>query len=121
VLDRGHMIAEGTSAELKRQVAGRTLVLYLADPKQISRASEELRGMGAATPDVREEQGERVLALEVGEDISLAAQAIRRLGDAGLELADLRLQQPTLDEVFFALTGQAPAAHANGDREQDSR
>ena len=109
VIDRGRLIAEGSAAELKANVGGDLLELRPADPDEVERAAEALRGDGSRDGEVEivGEGAERRIELAVGEDAEAAADAIRRLGEAGVTLADINLHRPSLDQVFFALTDEA--------------
>ncbi|MCA1711389.1 MAG: ATP-binding cassette domain-containing protein [Actinobacteria bacterium] len=101
VIDRGKVIAEGTSDSLKDEVGGSVLVVRTADPAQVELARETLSRYGevADTPG-----GE----LQVqGGSIALVRKAATALGKAGVEVTDLGLRRPTLDDVFLSLTGHA--------------
>jgi daunorubicin resistance ABC transporter ATP-binding subunit len=108
VIDRGRLIASGSPAELKEQVGGQVLELRPASPEALGRAAEALKGVTDGPPEVHDDEAGGAVVLAVGENTSLVALAIRRLDDAGVAIADLRLHKPTLDDVFFALTGAAP-------------
>jgi ABC-2 type transport system ATP-binding protein len=105
VVDHGRVIAEGTSRELKRSVGGRTLHLQLVSPEQVDGARALLaETMGdevhAAAADPL------TLSARVTRDDQVPA-ALSALDRAGMALAEFSLAQPTLDDVFFALTGHA--------------
>jgi ABC-2 type transport system ATP-binding protein len=108
VIDHGKVIAEGTPAQLKASVGSATLHVRLLDPAD-------------------RDEAERILASELGsahaeadpaalsapcEDASRAGAALARLSDAGLDVGAFSLAQPSLDEVFLALTGR-PAEDAD--------
>ncbi|MCZ2857878.1 ATP-binding cassette domain-containing protein [Blastococcus sp. VKM Ac-2987] len=99
VLDGGRLVAEGTSAELKRLVPGGSLRLQFTDRRPLDAAARVLRG---ATVDAD------ALALEVPSDGSVRAlrDVLARLDDAAAEVANLTVHQPDLDDVFLALTGR---------------
>jgi ABC-2 type transport system ATP-binding protein len=109
VIDRGNVIAEGTPDELKAQVGGEMLELHPLDDGKLELALAAVRELGPAELEVAGDGTGRHVALTVGRDTSLIAAAVRRLDDAGVELVDLRLRRPTLDDVFLALTGHAAA------------
>lgn len=108
VIDHGRLIAEGTSRELKASVGGRSLHLRLADPAQRAQATAVLRtclgeahaGADAGSLSVQVDRDERVPA------------ALAALASAGVPVAEFNLAQPSLDDVFFALTGRPAAADA---------
>jgi daunorubicin resistance ABC transporter ATP-binding subunit len=114
VIDRGRLIASGAPVELKRQVGGQVLELRPASSHDPARAARALDGLGDRSPEVRD--GDIVLG--VGDDTALVAAAIRRLDDAGIAIEDLRLKSPTLVDVFFALTGEAPPTEQSPDRKE---
>lgn len=118
VIDHGRVIAEGSAAELKAEVGGQVLNLRLADPGDIERASRLVAEMAGATPDVVERQGEVRLHVPIGQDHGLLATIVRRLAEADVGITDLDLHRPSLDDVFFALTG-APAEPEGAEEAQE--
>jgi ABC-2 type transport system ATP-binding protein len=109
VIDHGRLIAEGTADELKDRLGGDVLHLRTVDVRDAQRAAEALEpvGSGPATADAAGE-----VTVSVANGPSDLVEAVRRLDAAGVELADLGLRRPSLDDVFLALTGQAPAPDA---------
>ncbi|HYE57629.1 MAG TPA: ATP-binding cassette domain-containing protein, partial [Rhodothermales bacterium] len=104
VIDHGRVIAEGTSAELKASVGTGVLHVRLTDPERRAAARQVLvETLGLA---VHDEPDPRALAVQLA-DPDRAVVALGALQDAGLALSDFSLGQPSLDEVFFALTGHA--------------
>lgn len=102
VIDRGKVIAEGTSAELKAEVALSTLHVRLLDPDQRGEAERILtRVLGEPAHADTDPSGVSVAV----PDADRAAVAIGELAQAGLPVAGFSLGQPSLDEVFLALTG----------------
>jgi daunorubicin resistance ABC transporter ATP-binding subunit len=101
VLDRGRIIAEGTSAELKAQVGGGQLRLLPADTADAQRLISAMTGLTAAQPSVDGATGEVALG---DADPGVLAEALRRADSAGVALADVALSRPTLDDVFLSLT-----------------
>ncbi|MFG1650834.1 ATP-binding cassette domain-containing protein [Micromonospora sp. NPDC049275] len=108
VVDHGRVIAEGTPGELKSSVGSGTVHLRLRDPGQRPQAELVLR----EALDVPVQLAADPVALtarvgEAGSDLDASAQAARALGDlarAGIVVDDFSLGQPSLDEVFLALT-----------------
>jgi ABC-2 type transport system ATP-binding protein len=98
VLDHGHIVAEGTPAELKRRIPGGHVRLQFADVRELDTAARIL-GSAASDPDS--------LTLTVPNDGSRRAlkALLDRLDDADLETEALTVHTPDLDDVFFALTG----------------
>lgn len=103
VIDRGAVIAQGTSTELKAQVGSGSLLVRVLDPADRP-AARAILERELAVP-VREEADPSALTATIARpDPALAA--IADLRAAGVELAQFSLGQPTLDEVFLALTGR---------------
>jgi daunorubicin resistance ABC transporter ATP-binding subunit len=114
VIDHGRVIAEGTANELKARVGGQLLELRVADPARLEDAAATLRELAPNGVELQGEDAHRLLTVAVGEDVALTAAAIRRLDEAGVALADFELRRPSLDEVFFSLTG-----HTAGDGSEE--
>ncbi|BFU45259.1 ATP-binding cassette domain-containing protein [Krasilnikovia sp. MM14-A1004] len=99
VLDRGRVVAEGTAEELKRRIPGGHVRLRFADPGGLDAAMSVL---GRAVRD------NDALALRVPSDGSLRSlrDLIGRLDDRAIEVDELSVHTPDLDDVFLALTDQ---------------
>jgi ABC-2 type transport system ATP-binding protein len=99
VLNHGALVAEGTPAELKRMIPGGHVTLRLADADGLTRAAGVLQG---STVDITQ------LTLQVPSDGSVAAlrSLLERLDGAAVEVADLSVHTPDLDDVFLALTDE---------------
>ncbi|MGQ0615522.1 MAG: ATP-binding cassette domain-containing protein [Acidimicrobiia bacterium] len=101
VIDRGKVIAEGTPAQLKASVGSGALRVRLLDPAQRAEAAQVLdRELGA----VNLEADPAALSASCA-DADRAAGAVAELARSGVRIADFSLGQPSLDEVFLALTG----------------
>ena len=98
VIDHGKVIAEGTPGQLKASVGEGALHVRLLDPEQREDALRILGGDAHAEPDPA------ALTLPVA-DADEASRAIAELTQADIGLASFALAQPSLDEVFLALTG----------------
>jgi ABC-2 type transport system ATP-binding protein len=104
VIDHGTVIAEGTSDELKAKVGGEVLELHVADSAETAKAATSLTGVGAGDPNVDADSGRiRIPVGAIG--ASALTEAVRRLDDANVEIGDIALHRPTLDDVFLSLTG----------------
>jgi ABC-2 type transport system ATP-binding protein len=113
VIDGGSVIAEGTSDELKARVGGEVLALRLGDRSRVPEAAGAVLALGPGGGNVDNHTGE--ITLPVGLDgTAILTEAVRRLDAAGIELADIALRKPSLDDVFLALTGHA-AEQADAD------
>jgi ABC-2 type transport system ATP-binding protein len=104
VIDHGTVIAEGTSDELKARVGGERLEVTLADPTQAIMAIEALAPIAGDDPPACPGN---VLSMPMNRERGGIAEAVRRLDDAGVQIEDIALRRPTLDDVFIALTGHA--------------
>jgi ABC-2 type transport system ATP-binding protein len=107
VIDHGRVIAEGTSRELKASLHGNSLRLHLAKPDQrpaaLAAVSAQFGDRVRPDPDTGDDGA--ALSLKVP-DAQAAAEVLGALARARIELADFSLGSPSLDDVFFALTGR---------------
>jgi ABC-2 type transport system ATP-binding protein len=105
VLDRGRIVAEGAPEELKRRLSGGHVRLQFSGP-------DDLRAAGAlfdgAAPD------EERLVLDVPSDGTVATlrRLLEQLDDARIEVEQLSVHSPDLDDVFFAVTGRTTELEA---------
>jgi ABC-2 type transport system ATP-binding protein len=106
VIDHGRVIAEGTAAQLKDRVGGDRLEVRLEDQTQAEAASAALASVVSEAPELRD----GVLLAAVSRRDGTVTNALRRLDEAGIEVSDLTLRRPSLDDVFLGLTGHE-AAH----------
>ncbi|NUR95507.1 MAG: ATP-binding cassette domain-containing protein [Kribbellaceae bacterium] len=99
VLDHGRLVAQGTAEELKRLAPGGHIRLRFTSPEEFALAGQVLP---TAVPD---QEG---LVLQVPNDGSVHAlrDLLARIDDASLEVDELTVHTPDLDDVFFAVTGQ---------------
>ncbi|CAN5653689.1 daunorubicin resistance protein DrrA family ABC transporter ATP-binding protein [soil metagenome] len=102
VIDRGKVIAEGTAGQLKASVGSGALHVRLLDPDQRPEAE---RVLGRELDGVHLEADPAALSAPCA-DADRAAEAIAELTRAGISIANFSLGQPSLDEVFLALTGR---------------
>jgi ABC-2 type transport system ATP-binding protein len=114
IIDRGRVIAEGTSGELKSQVGSNTLHVRLGDPGQRAEAERILvESLGElVTSDGSTDPA--ALAARAPDPTS-AANAIAALASNGIVVSELALGQPSLDEVFLTLTGHPADADTNAE------
>ena len=101
VLDHGRIIAEGTSHELKTRLGATVLALTFDSTEAAARGAELLRAVAGTAVIV---EG-TVVEYPVDGGPAAAADALRRLDGAGIELAGLVVREPSLDDVFLSLTG----------------
>jgi ABC-2 type transport system ATP-binding protein len=105
VIDHGKVIAEGTSRELKAQIGGEQLEVTLHEPSPA--AVHALQPLVDSTIHVSDDGRRLKAGVRIGG--GLATAVVRALDDAGVVVDDVEVHRPSLDDVFFALTG-APAA-----------
>jgi ABC-2 type transport system ATP-binding protein len=105
VIDHGKVIAEGTPGQLKASIGSGALHLRLLDAGQRPEA-EQLLARALDSP-VHPEPDPAALSAACASP-ERAAEAVSELARSGIEVANFSVGQPTLDEVFLALTGQPP-------------
>jgi ABC-2 type transport system ATP-binding protein len=110
VIDHGLVIAEGTSDELKSRVGGDRVEVSLEDAGQADAAAIALAPMSDEEPT----NYDSVVCVNVPTRTGAIVEAVKRLSDAGVGVADINVRRPTLDDVFLTLTGHA--AEVNGDQ-----
>ena len=111
VIDHGKVIAEGTPTQLKASVGSGALHVRLIDPEQRSEAERVLsRELGG----VHLEADPAALSASCA-DADRAAEAVAELSRSGVRIAGFTLGQPSLDEVFLALTGHPAEDQAADD------
>ncbi len=103
IIDRGRIVAEGTPAALKAQVAKPTVELVPRDAGECAAASAALAPFGEQV--AARAPGSIAVRLRSGAD--QLADIVRALDGAGISVANLALHEPTLDDVFLAKTGRS--------------
>ncbi|MET7419238.1 ATP-binding cassette domain-containing protein [Dactylosporangium sp. NPDC005555] len=104
VIDHGRVIANDTPDRLKRIVGGQTLEVRPADPADLEKTGLILASV-ATNQKAAEETRKGVLSVPVSGDEALT-EAVARLATAGIAVTELSMHLPSLDEVFFTLTGR---------------
>jgi len=101
VIDHGKVIAHDTPHGLKRVVGGQRLTAHPVDPARYDDLVTVLSGVGGSTPEA---EGRGSVTIQVdGDDV--LPDVVARLRAAGITVDELSLHLPSLDEVFFTLTG----------------
>lgn len=103
VVDHGRVIARGTADQLKARTGGERVEVVVHAPEHLTVADEVLRGFGKGEGTV--DQHTRKLTVPVAGGAKLLAEVIRELDLRGVEIDDIGLRRPTLDDVFLSLTG----------------
>jgi len=105
VVDHGKVIAEGTADQLKDQMGGERLELVVADGSRLEEVRSMLVEVGSG--EVLVDTHTRKLSVPVRGGTSALIDALRRLDAALVEVQDIGVRRPTLDDVFLSLTGHA--------------
>ncbi|MFJ8714684.1 ATP-binding cassette domain-containing protein [Streptomyces violaceus] len=118
VVDQGRVIAQGTSDQLKARTGGERVEVVVHEREHIQAAAEVLAGFGKGETTVEEHM--RKLTAPVTGGAKLLAEVIRELDTRGIEIDDIGLRRPTLDDVFLSLTGHvAEVKEEESDEEID--
>ncbi len=125
VVDRGKVIASGTSDELKARVGGERIEVVINDRAQLDDAARVLGVALAAAVDgvpvdpasiaVQRDDAHRRLSGPARGGAARLVHVLRELDGAGIRLDDVALRRPTLDDVFLALTGHDASAPVAGE------
>ncbi len=102
VIDRGRKVAEGTPDELKTSIGSSALQLQLAEGADDDLARQVVRRVVGREPVLTPESGHLNVPLDAADE---AADVLIGLRQAGVTITSVSVTKPTLDEVFFALTG----------------
>lgn len=111
VIDKGRVVAEGTPNELKRSIGAATLQLQISRESHIAEARsiiEKVLGVKTQNPEPK-------LITAPMKDPDTVTDLLVALKKAGIKLDEVSVQKPSLDEVFFALTGK-PQATKKGEK-----
>jgi ABC-2 type transport system ATP-binding protein len=101
VIDHGSVIAEGTSAQLKARLGETVIELGFRDDESVALAVEQLAPIGATAREGH------VLRVSVSDGAVAMIETVRILDASHLAPSTMALREPTLDDVFLALTGHA--------------
>jgi ABC-2 type transport system ATP-binding protein len=112
IINHGRIVAEGTPAELKRRVGDELIELQFRDEAEAARADLALAGVAGD----RQVAG-RELRLATARAAENVPHLVRVLDDAGLRPSGLLVKQPSLDDVFLRVTGEALDGADEGEAE----
>ncbi|HSJ92376.1 MAG TPA: ATP-binding cassette domain-containing protein [Ilumatobacter sp.] len=107
VVDHGRVIANGTSDELKDRIGGDRLTVSIARAENRDLALATLRPL--CTGDVDVSHDGRTFSAPIHSGDRVVPGVIRALDDAGIDVLDVEVRRPTLDDVFLTLTGHVTA------------
>ncbi len=114
VIDHGRAIAQGTADSLKSQVGGERIEVVLGAPGDLDQGRVVLSAI--ATGEVLVDVHTRRLTAPVSGGGKVLVDALARLDAAGIEVLDVALRRPTLDDVFLSLTGHVAEAEKEAAR-----
>jgi ABC-2 type transport system ATP-binding protein len=103
IIDHGRAVATGTPAELKGRIGGQVLELHVREAPNLPAVAELLGRVGRHPAQIDEPT--RRVSVRVESSGEPLMDAMQLVSNAGVELDDIALRQPNLDEVFLALTG----------------
>jgi ABC-2 type transport system ATP-binding protein len=103
VMDSGRVVAQGTADELKDHLGGNVLEVQVVDRVDLDKAAALIVGLAGGPPRVDPDLRQISFPIDGGANVLIAAG--RALGDAGIDVEDLGIRRPSLDEVFLSLTG----------------
>jgi daunorubicin resistance ABC transporter ATP-binding subunit len=107
VMDDGHVVAHGTADELKDHLGGNVLEVRVADQHDLDKAAALISGLVSAVPRLDLDLKQISAPVKGGAKVLISAG--RALDDGGIDVEDLGIRRPSLDDVFLSLTGH-PAA-----------
>ncbi len=114
VIDLGRLIAEGTAEHLKRQTGGEVLTVTVAENQLTDTVASVLGRHADERPQVDAEVGR--VSISVTNGAGSLATIVRELDATGVSISGIELREPSLDEVFLALTGHAAQPTPAGDQ-----
>ena len=117
VIDKGTVIARGTDEELKARSGGARVEITVgdsADPSNVRGLLDGLVPTGAVEQVDREQ---RTVTIPVSDTDHIVPRVVRTLDDAGIDVLDVVVHRPTLDDVFLQLTGHRAEPSGEGDDE----
>jgi ABC-2 type transport system ATP-binding protein len=112
VLDHGKAIARGTPDDLKRQIGGERLEVAVVERTDLDAVTSILKGVGTGEPTV--DADARRITVPVTGGVKALTEAVRQLDAADIQVADIGVRRPTLDDVFLQLTGHAATDEDEG-------
>ena len=113
IIDHGHIVAEGTTNELKAEVGRPTIEATPEDPEEAGKLADVLARFGEPCGSVKG------VAVRLRPGETGLAEIVRALDGAGIEVENLQMHQPTLDDVFLAKTGRS--LEGSDDEEQETQ
>ena len=106
IIDHGRAVAAGTPAQLKQRIGGNVIEVHVRDSRDVATIAELLGRLGEGVAQI--DQATRRVSVRVDSSGDGQMTALQSLHATGVELDDIALRQPNLDEVFLTLTGKRP-------------
>lgn len=113
VIDRGAIIAEGTADELKERTGGRYCEIVPQNPQDLPAMAEALGSLLSDANRSALTQASDRISMPAPSGANTLVEALRRLDSVSIELVDVALRRPSLDDVFLALTNEPTTRAAN--------
>jgi ABC-2 type transport system ATP-binding protein len=108
IIDHGRAVATGTPAQLKQRIGGNVIEVHVRDSRDVATIAELLGRLGEGVAQI--DEATRRVSVRVDSTRDRLMTALQSLHATGVELDDVAMRQPNLDEVFLTLTGQ-PTDH----------
>jgi ABC-2 type transport system ATP-binding protein len=105
VMDNGRVVAHGTADELKDHLGGNVLEVRVTHSSDLEKATTLVTDLASTRPRLDPDLKQISFPIEGGASVLIAAG--RALEDGGIEIEDLGIRRPSLDDVFLSLTGHA--------------
>ncbi len=113
LLDHGRAIAAGTANDLKSKIGDQRVDVIASTTAGLDRLVRALKPSFELTVA----PGQRMISIPAPHDVDDLALVARAVGDVDVEIDEIALRRPTLDDAFLALTGQVPLDEQNKDLE----
>ena len=118
VIDHGRASAQGSPDELKRQVGGERIEMVISDP---TRSADAARALGTvALDDVQVSDNGRHLAAGVEGGAGELSRVLALLASEAIDVLDIGLRRPTMDDVFLSLTGRSAEESDESDESEEA-
>lgn len=111
VIDHGRSIARGTSQELKRRIGGEHLDVHLALLTDLARVENIIRPFAIGA--IRVDELDALISIPVARGVEALGSVMAELSTQNIEILDIGLRRPTLDDVFMELTGHKTEEEAS--------
>jgi ABC-2 type transport system ATP-binding protein len=104
IIDHGRAVAAGTPAQLKQRIGGNVIEVHVRDTRDVAIIAELLGRLGEGVAQI--DEATRRVSVRADSTADGLMTALKSLHATGVELDDIAMRQPNLDEVFLTLTGQ---------------